>query len=1086
MAQEFVEGSPASLHLDLNKNVPTVTLEPLNIRQLETEDAGKGRNGEIERTGIVRPLNIGLYNAGVWTELENGDRIWRLVIHADEAKATTLLFKDFHMPKGAKLFVYNPDYTQILGAYTSINNHDSKQFTTELVFGDKCVLEYYEPAKRAFEGSFTLEGIVHVYKDIPWDIEIQDFGDAESCQINVNCSEGNAWQDVKKGVARMLVLFPNPNGPGTAQGWCTGSLVNNTNQDCAPYFLTAFHCIEGATTSHFNNFIFYFNYEASGCSNPSSQSSVTSNGTYFTVNGCSVISSSNNGGSSSSDFALLDLNSNIPAAHANDVYYNGWDRSLINTVSTNGVGIHHPAGDIKKISTYTSNLTTSGWNGNGLPSHYRVVWASTTNGQGSTEGGSSGSPIFNDQGLIIGTLTGGSSCCVSNGCGQFGSGPNSPDYYGKVSYHWNSNGTANNRRLDIHLDPAGNGSATSMNGAAQPCATTTGLDASVSAIVEPSTDICGVSFTPEVTLRNVGTSNLTTCQIIYQVTGGAQQTFNWSGNLSSNATINITLPAMTASPGNNTFTAASNSPNGSVDQNTANDSKSVSFQAISGGPLPITQGFQGGTFPPTNYQISNADNDVTWEVSTSVGFNSSASMFMDNWDYNGVGAYDWFVLPSIDLSSVSNPTLTYDYAYAYYDGTQGVFYDSLAVAYSIDCGNSWFALTFEGGVQLATAGGESTEFTPTSSQWSSETVDLNITALQGQDNVLIAFVAVNGYGNNLYVDNINIQGGSTTVPPVADFTSTGTSICAGNIVSFTNTSTQSPTSYTWSFPGGNPSSSTQANPVVTYSNPGSYDVTLTATNAGGSNTETKSNYIAVAAGPSLSMSSTPATCNGINDGTATVVASGGAGTYTYSWTGSSSTSASLSNLAPGSYMATVTDAAGCSSSSSVTVPANVTIDVQLSVVDSSATGGNSSITSTVSGGSTPYTYTWNIGATSQNLTGIGIGNYTLTVIDVNGCSNSASAAVGGVGIKEPNWLNYISLFPNPTYGQVQIDISLSSKQDVQLEIFNTLGQVIYQVALEDFKSGIETVDVREAAEGVYFVRISDKHASKIVRFIKKN
>jgi len=1072
MAQESIGGSPLSLQLDLNKNVPTYTLAALNVPQLLAEDGENGKNGVLERSAVIRPSNLGLYNSGVWTELENGDRIWRLVIHADEAKAITLLFKDFYLPAGAKLFVYNPMYTQILGAYTNLNNHESKQFTTELIYGDKLVLEYYEPANQAFKGQFTVEGVAHLYKDIPWHTETLDFGGSDPCEVNVNCSEGNAWQDIKKGVARIFVVA------GGSGGWCTGSLVNNTNLNCTPYFLTAFHCGEGSSTSNFNNYVFYFNFEASGCSNPSSQSSVTSSANYFSVTGCSVVSSSNNGGSSSSDFMLVQFNANIPSQHTSKVYYNGWNRSVIATVTTDGVGIHHPSGDIKKISTYTSNLTTTAW-GSATGSHYNVFWAATTNGHGVTEPGSSGSPLFNAQGQIVGTLTGGLSSCNNLGAS---------DQYGKVSYHWNSNGTANNRRLDIHLDPAGNGSATSLGGTYAPCGVSVALDAQISAITQPtSADICGSAFTPVVVLKNLGTSNLTSCQIKYQVTGGALQTYSWTGNLGTNATANVTLSALNATPGANTFTAFTENPNGGTDQNTGNDSRSVAFSAIAGTALPLTQNFQATTFPPANYSLSNTDTDVTWARTTTAGAASSASMFVDNWDYNAAGAYDWFILPSINLSTATSASMTYDYAYAYYNGNQGTFYDSLAVAYSIDCGASWFALSFEGGIQLATAGGQSTEFVPTANQWVNKTINLSIPTLAGQGNVLLAFVAVNGYGNNIYVDNINIQSSTTTInPPVAQFSASSTTLCAGSQVTFTNSSTNSPTSYSWSFPGGNPSTSIQANPVVSYLNPGNYTVTLSATNAGGNDSEVKTNYISVVAIPILSITSIPASCNNVNTGTATVSVVGGSGIYTYSWSGSSSTSATASGLAPGNYTATVTNSTGCSSLTSISVGSSANINLQLSVVDNSLQGGLSSIQSIVSGGTPNYTYSWNAGATSSGLVGLGAGTYTLIVTDANGCTVTASASIGGVGIKDTEWLSYVSLYPNPTNGFLNVDLALQSKQDIQLQVFNALGQVMYTKTLNGFLSGIEAINLKEASEGVYFVKITDSSNTKILRFIKKN
>jgi PKD repeat protein len=428
--------------------------------------------------------------------------------------------------------------------------------------------------------------------------------------------------------------------------------------------------------------------------------------------------------------------------------------------------------------------------------------------------------------------------------------------------------------------------------------------------------------------------------------------------------------------------------------------------------------------------------------------------------------------------------MTYDYAYAYYDGQQGTFYDSLIIAYSTNCGDTWFAITREGGTQLATAGGLSTEFTPTSSQW--ENVSLDLSAYASEDNITFAFVGVNGYGNNLYVDNINVQGGSTTAPPSADFVASNTTICAGESVSFINISTGTPTSYSWSFPGGNPSSSSQTNPVVTYNNPGTYTVTLTATNAGGSDTETKSNYIVVGSGPSLSLSSTPAACSGINNGTATVVASGGAGNYTYSWTGTSSTSATAINLAPGQYTVTVEDANGCNSSASVTVGANTDVSVQLQVTDNSASGGISSISSAVSGGVMPYTYLWSNGDITESITGIGAGNYSLTVTDANGCTGAASGSIAGVGIQELEWLAYVSLYPNPTSSSISLDIALIQEEDLSIQLLNPLGQIILEEELIDFQSGLRQFDLKNLAIGVYFVRISNQEASKLLRFVKKN
>ena len=129
-------------------------------------------------------------------------------------------------------------------------------------------------------------------------------------------------------------------------------------------------------------------------------------------------------------------------------FYAGWD--VTGSVSTSGVGIHHPSGDRKKISTFTSNLSNSSAYFPGA--HWRVYWEETQTNHGVTEGGSSGSPLFDEDGRIVGTLTGGASFCDS---------PNAPDYYGKMSFHWSGNNPiGDDEKLEPFLDPAGTGQQT--------------------------------------------------------------------------------------------------------------------------------------------------------------------------------------------------------------------------------------------------------------------------------------------------------------------------------------------------------------------------------------------------------------------------------------------------------------------------------------------------------------------------------------------------------------------------------------------------------------------------------------------------
>jgi hypothetical protein len=443
-AQVSEGGKPVSQKFGITANHLNVNVLPaLDMNQIIAEDDVEQKTGNYPKIGRIIPTNYSLQQHAQRLTLSDGSELYRIAIKSTGAMGISLFFENMNIPAGAKLFLYTSDYSRVLGAYTQANNHDSGQFSTELIAGDEVIVEYHEPLKSSGMGTFNISGVLHAYRMVPGaEAEIdRDFGDADPCQVNVNCTIGANWQNQKRGVVRILII------EGQQAGWCSGSLVNNTNQDCTPYILTALHCGENATAANMNQWIFYFNYEAVGCSNPSSQGTLANQ----TMTGCARIADSDDGGGNSgSDFLLVEINNNIPNNY--NPYYNGW--SAVNTTSSSGVSIHHPAGDIKKISTYSANLVSSTWGGP-AGTHWRVNWSSNVSGYGVTEGGSSGSPIFNAAGRIIGTLTGGSSFCNT---------PNNPDYYGKMSYHW-----ASNPGDDLSAFLAPGSSATTLDGTNQPC-----------------------------------------------------------------------------------------------------------------------------------------------------------------------------------------------------------------------------------------------------------------------------------------------------------------------------------------------------------------------------------------------------------------------------------------------------------------------------------------------------------------------------------------------------------------------------------------------------------------------------------------
>lgn len=447
LSQINVGGVPYGLRMGLDRvSVPTVHSAAFDAEAAAAKDAQRAAAHLLPLYGRSLAVNADLQNSGTWMDLPNGDRLWRLRVVTDGALANELYFEDFYLPGGALLHIYDEHGEQLIGGFTSANNRASGLFASAQLIGESCILEYYEPQAVAGQGHFRIATVGHAYRFI----NTGSAKAAEACEVDINCSEGASWTAQRDGVVRISVT--NPDG----QGWCSGSLVNNLAQDCKSYFLTANHCAiseqDGtmATAAMFEQWKFYFNYQRPNCGT----------GTAFanhSVTGCVLRGNSNdNGGDSGSDYVLVEGDDAIPDNYT--PYWCGWDAT--GSATSNGVCIHHPNGDEKKISSFTSTPVSSTWWT--VPgTHWRVSWVATANGHGVTEGGSSGSPLFNSSHRIIGTLTGGGSECST---------PNNQDFFGKVSYHWQSDPGSTNDHLKHWLDPNSTGTL-SMDGSYGPCGT---------------------------------------------------------------------------------------------------------------------------------------------------------------------------------------------------------------------------------------------------------------------------------------------------------------------------------------------------------------------------------------------------------------------------------------------------------------------------------------------------------------------------------------------------------------------------------------------------------------------------------------
>lgn len=439
-AQISSGGTPTSFTEALPGNIDSQVMQPVNVDSLLAEDVLEEERGLPPRFGFALDVDLGLNNAGTWHALPDGGRIWRLRIVVPGAFSINLIYDDFRLPFGATFFLYNEDTSMVIGGFTERNNKAHGKFSTAPVKGSVSILEYYEPANTQQPGVIHISKIIHGYKNFfksqgGTKNHAVGFGASHNCNNNVRCPEGQPWLDERRSVA-MVLLSDNTR-------WCSGSLLNNVGEDLTPYFLTAFHCadtndddvLSSAEKADAETWIFMFKYESSTCSNPSTEPS-----TNYTIS-----ASTFRAALFDSDFLLLELSQKPPTSY--EPFWNGW--SNIDTAPGSSVCIHHPSGDIKKISFDDDPAVSDeyGPRPGAYPadSHWRVIWD-----DGTTERGSSGSPLYDPNHRVVGQLHGGPASCDN---------PDGADYYGKFSMSWNR-GSSSSSRLKDWLDPDNTGAAT--------------------------------------------------------------------------------------------------------------------------------------------------------------------------------------------------------------------------------------------------------------------------------------------------------------------------------------------------------------------------------------------------------------------------------------------------------------------------------------------------------------------------------------------------------------------------------------------------------------------------------------------------
>lgn len=408
------------------------------VKVMPAFDSEKLRKEDEEMKGEDVPYRFGkgfdvsyTLSDGEWEYVEDG-RLWSLSFESKGALSLNYIFDDFYLPDGASLYVENEDKTVLYGPVTSdIIIQKRSTFLTDVIAGEQSTIYLYEPENQINESKLTIKRVVHGYRGTYVDKNYGTVGASSSCNIDVACYP--YYENESNAVGLTLLAS------GTE--WCSGAMLMDTEYSFKPYFLTAFHCLDLDENSSLStgeitaseNWMFKFCFKKTTCNGNVLATSYTYNKADF----CSAWNTS--------DFALLKIKGAVSQNTA--LTWLGWDKRN-NVTPTRGIGIHHPAGDVMKISIEEDQVSSDY-----VPAISNFLWKVEYD-NGIVQGGSSGSPLLNQDKRVVGQLYG----CIehTNPCYQ------TECVYGKFHESWSGGGSASTR-LSNWLDPQ-NINVDTMNG----------------------------------------------------------------------------------------------------------------------------------------------------------------------------------------------------------------------------------------------------------------------------------------------------------------------------------------------------------------------------------------------------------------------------------------------------------------------------------------------------------------------------------------------------------------------------------------------------------------------------------------------
>ncbi|HFA48575.1 MAG TPA: T9SS type A sorting domain-containing protein [Bacteroidetes bacterium] len=408
-------------------DIPQIKMPAQDNEALLSAEMQRRGPGIAPRFAINIEVDISPKTHGTWETLANGKAVWRLRIFSEGAKSLNLGFTKYVMPRGGSLILYSPDYERVIGPFTPADNEGHEQLWTPVLEGEELVIEVQVPAGNKDLLALQLKYVNHDFMGFSQVV-------SGSCNLDVICGGADGWEivDAYRDIIQSVAVIST--GGGT---FCTGFLVNNARQDCTPYFMTANHC--GINNGNAPSLVTFWNFENSTCRQPNSpQSGVAGDGSMNDFNTGAIFRA----GWGDSDFTLVELDD--PVSETADAFFAGWSAEDFAPQDT-VIGIHHPSTDEKRISfefepTYIGDYFGYDPNPNG--NHIAIPdWD-----VGTTEGGSSGSPLFNNQKRVVGQLHGGGAAC----------GNDQSDFYGWFHTSWEGGGTPTTRLKDW-LDPDGTG-----------------------------------------------------------------------------------------------------------------------------------------------------------------------------------------------------------------------------------------------------------------------------------------------------------------------------------------------------------------------------------------------------------------------------------------------------------------------------------------------------------------------------------------------------------------------------------------------------------------------------------------------------